>query len=115
MLPKLKAVFFSQPGSEPPSQPVRDWLMKLSLDERHEIGADIQAVQFGWPLGLPLVRHLQGDIWEVRSRLPTRIARVLFAVKNNTIYLLHGFIKTTQKTPAEDLKLAEKRWKLLIN
>jgi phage-related protein len=115
MLPKLKAVFFTQPGSEPPSQPVRDWLRKLPMDERQEIGSDIQAVQFGWPLGLPLVRHLQGDLWEVRSRLPTRIARVIFAVEGGTIYLLHGFIKTTQKTPAEDLKLAEKRWKLLTN
>jgi phage-related protein len=115
MLPKLKAVFFTQPGSEPPSQPVRDWLKKLPMDERQEIGSDIQAVQFGWPLGLPLVRHLQGDLWEVRSRLPTRIARVIFTVEGGTIYLLHGFIKTTQKTPAEDLKLAEKRWKLLTN
>lgn len=115
MLPKLKAAFFTQPGSEPPSQPVRDWLKKLTMEERKEIGSDIQAVQFGWPLGLPLVRHLQGDLWEVRSRLPTRIARVIFAVENDTIYLLHGFIKTTQKTPSEDLKLAEKRWKLLTN
>ena len=115
MLPKLKAVFFTQPGSEPPSQPVRDWLKKLPIDERQEIGSDIQAVQFGWPLGLPLVRHLQGDLWEVRSRFPTRIARVIFAVEDGTIYLLHGFIKTTQKTPAEDLKLAEKRWKLLTS
>jgi phage-related protein len=113
MFPKLRAVFFTQPGSEPPSQPVRDWLKKLSADERKEVGSDIQAVQFGWPLGLPLVRHLQGDLWEVRSRLQTRIARVIFAVENDTIYLLHGFIKTTQKTPLEDLKLAERRWKLL--
>ena len=115
MLPKLKAVFFTQAGSEPPSQPVRDWLKKLPLHERQEIGGDIQAVQFGWPLGLPLVRHLQGDLWEVRSRLPTRIARVIFAVEGETIYLLHGFIKTTQKTPVEDLNLAEKRWRQLTS
>lgn len=111
MLPKLKAVFYAQPGSEPPSQPVRDWLLRLSKPERIEIGGDIQAVQFGWPLGLPLVRHLQGDLWEVRTSLSTRIARVIFAVEGGTIYLLHGFIKTTQKTPQADLDLALKRWK----
>ena len=27
------------------------------------------------------------------------------------MYLLHGFIKTSQKTPPEDIALAEKRWK----
>ncbi len=110
VLPKLKAVFYAEPGSEPPSQPVREWLKKLPQHERAEIGSDIQAVQFGWPLGLPLVRHLKGDLWEVRSSLANRIARVVFAVRDDTIVLLHGFIKTTQKTPADDLALAEKRW-----
>ena len=111
MLPKLKVSFYAQPGSEPPSQPVRDWLKRLPLEERKEIGADIQAVQFGWPMGLPLVKHLQGDLWEVRSSLPNRIARVIFAVEGNTMFLLHGFIKTTPKTPPADMAIAQKRWK----
>lgn len=111
MLPKLRAVFYSQPDSDPPSQPVREWLLALPKAERVEIGGDIQAVQFGWPMGLPLVRHLHGDLWEVRSQLPTRIARVVFAVQGDVIYLLHGFIKKTQRTPPADLALAQQRWK----
>jgi phage-related protein len=111
ILPKLKAAFYAQLGSEPPRQPVRDWLLSLPKSERTEIGGDIQAVQFGWPLGLPLVRHLQGDFWEVRTSLENRIARVIFTVEGNTMYLLHGFIKTTQKTQPTDLELAQKRWK----
>ena len=111
MLPKLKAIFHAQPGSQPPSQPVRNWLLSLPKSERVQIGGDIQAVQFGWPMGLPLVRHLQGDLWEVRTSLSNRIARVIFAMENDTMYLLHGFIKTTQKTPLADLELAQKRWK----
>ena len=83
----------------------------MPKEERVEIGGDIQAVQFGWPLGLPLVRHLRGDLWEVRTSLGNRIARVIFAVEDDTMYLLHGFIKTTQKTPPDELALAEKRWK----
>ena len=111
MLPKLSAAFYSQPGSSPPSQPVREWLKRLPREERLEIGGDIQAVQFGWPLGMPLVRHLQGDLWEVRTMLATRIARVIFAVHGNAMYLLHGFIKKSQKTSPADLALAQKRWK----
>lgn len=110
MLAKLSAAFFSQAGSEPPSQPVREWLRSLLREERLEIGGDIQSVQFGWPLGMPLVKHLQGDLWEVRSTLRTRIARVIFAVDGNTMYLLHGFIKSSQKTAPADLALAQKRW-----
>lgn len=111
MPPKLKAAFYAQPGSAPVSQPVREWLLSLPKPERVEIGGDIQAVQFGWPLGLPLVRRLRGDLWEVRSSLGNRIARVIFAVEGGTMYLLHGFIKATQKTPLADLELAQKRWK----
>lgn len=37
-------------------------------------------VPFGWPIGLSPVDHIDGDIWEVRTRLASRIARVLFVV-----------------------------------
>jgi len=84
------------------------WFTK---EERLEIGGDIQAVQFGWPMGLPLVRHLRGDLWEVRTSLGNRISRVIFAIEGDTMYLLHGFIKTTRKTPSKDMDLAQRRWK----
>ncbi len=44
-------------------------------------------VQFRWPLGMPLVDHLGSGIWEVRSKLPTRIARTLFFVHEGEIGL----------------------------
>ena len=43
--------------------------------------------------------------------MPNRIARVLFAVCDDEIILLHGFVKQTQKTPGDDIALAEARWK----
>ncbi len=91
------------------AEPVRDWLKSLPALERKAIGEDIKAVQFRWPLGMPLVRKLSGKIWEVRTQLPTRIARVLFTVKDGRMVLLHGFIKKTQAAPAADLRLAEDR------
>ena len=90
---------------------VRAWLMSLSVDERKRIGTDIAYVQFKWPLGKPRVDHLRGNIWEIRTRLPNRIARVLFAVTGDELILLHGFIKQTRKAPSEDIALAEARWK----
>jgi len=66
-------------------------------------------VQFRWPLGMPLVANVGPGIWEVRSKLPTRIARTLFFVHEEEIVLLHGFIKKTRKTPKEDRALALQR------
>jgi phage-related protein len=69
-------------------------------------------VQFGWSIEMPLVRSLKDGLWEVRSSLPSqRIARVLLCFHEETLMVLHGFIKKTQKTPAEDLELAKRRMK----
>ena len=59
--------------------------------------------------GVALGGRLGGGIWEVRSRLSNRIARTLFFVRNETIVLLHGFIKKTRVTPSHDLALAQQR------
>ncbi len=102
----LPVLFFR---TETGNEPVREWLKQLPEDERHIIGEDLKTLQFRWPLGMPLVRSLGGGLWEVRSRLPTRIARCLFYAPKGRLVLLHGFIKKTQKTPPEDKALALKR------
>ena len=73
----------------------------------------MKTVQFGWPLGMPLVRNMGNGIWEVRIRLENRIARVLFVLDGSTMVLLHGFIKKTQGTSQPDLDLAKGRLKQL--
>ena len=107
-IPKLSAYFYrTATGSEP----VREWLRGLSKAERQIIGEDIAYVQYKWPIGKPRVDHLRGSIWEVRSSIGNRIARVLFAVEKSEMVLLHGFVKKTQKTDATDIELALKRFK----
>src|ERR1700677_2366699 len=93
-------------------EPVREWLQGLERADRRAIGLDLMRVQFGWPIGMPLVRSLKDGLWEVRSALPSqRIARLIICFHQKTLVVLHGFIKKTQKTPAEDLELAERRMK----
>ena len=106
ILPVLGVGFYQSPSG---TEPVRDWLRQLPAYERHAIGEDIKTIQFRWPLGMPLVRKITGDIWEVRTNLPTRIARVLFCVKAGKMVLLHGFIKKTQATPQQEIDLALSR------
>ena len=109
-IPILSVKFFR---TEAGSEPVREWLLSLSPTDRKTIGEDIKTVQFGWPMGMPLVDHLGGDIWEVRIRLDNRIARVLFVTEGGVMVLLHGFIKKQQKTSKPDLDVAKDRLKQL--
>jgi phage-related protein len=65
--------FRSKAGREP----VLEWLRTLDKEDRRTIGLDLMRVQFGWPIGMPLVRSLNDGLWEVRSSLPSRrIARL---------------------------------------
>jgi len=102
--------------TEAGAEPVRDWLKHgLPKEECITVGADIKAVEFGWPVGLPLCRALGNGLWEVRSNLPNRIARVIFFVHGNHMVLLHGFIKKQQKTPQSDIDLALTRKRQVEN
>jgi phage-related protein len=89
---------------------VLDWLKGLAAEERAMIGQDLMRVQFRWPAGMPLCRPLGDGLWEVRSDCPgNRTARLLFCIVESRSVILHGFIKKTQKTPDDDLKLALRR------
>jgi phage-related protein len=104
--PILSVVFFVTAAG---NEPVRDWLLGLSRDDRRAVGFDIKTAQYGWPLGMPLIRKLEPGLWEIRSHVATGIARVLFTVEGDTMALLHGFIKKSQKMPEPDLKTAKQR------
>ncbi|WP_225774414.1 type II toxin-antitoxin system RelE/ParE family toxin [Pseudomonas sp. Marseille-Q5115] len=104
--PILKVRFFC---TEAGNEPVREWLSGLPREDRRAIGMDIKTVQYGWPLGMPVVRKFEAGLWEVRVGLADTIARVIFAVEGDTMVLLHGFIKKSQKTPASDLDTARRR------
>lgn len=90
-------------------EPVRDWLKSLSRQCRRSIGEDIKTLQFGWPIGMPLARKLEKELWELRTILPIGIARTFFTVRGHRIVLLHGFVKKSQKIPAKELRIAKRR------
>lgn len=98
--------------SESGREPVRDWILELSLEDGKQVGEDLKTAEFGWPIGMPVCRQLTGHrgLYEVRSNLSDgRIARVLFVIDGSDIVLLHGFIKNTQKTPQSDIDTAVRR------
>jgi phage-related protein len=102
---RVPAIFYR---TEAGGEPVREWLKRLSPDDRKRIGEDIKTVEFGWPIGMPVCKPLGDGVFEVRTSLAQhRIARVLFYIdRKSRMVLLHGFIKKTQKTPQEELEVA---------
>jgi len=105
IIKKLEVKFYATGQGR---EPVRLWLKELKKEDKKVIGEDIKTVQFGWPLGMPLVRNLEKGLSDLKGE---RIARVIFFMASNTMILVHGFIKKSQKTPQLELEIARKRKK----
>ncbi len=58
-LKSITVVFFRTPVG---NEPARDWLKGLSASDKKIIGEDLKAVEYSWPVGLPLVRKLEADL-----------------------------------------------------
>ena len=93
--------------------PVEDYIMALANknDKDSRIKANkilayiLRLKEYGHHVGEPYVKHLDGEIWELR---PLR-DRVLFAAwEGNGFILLHHFMKTTQKTPRQEIEQAKR-------
>lgn len=108
MRKRLPAVFYRSASGR---EPVRDWLKGLNKAERFRIGSDLKTVEYGWPVGMPTCRPLGSGLYEARTPLGNRTARVVFCIVEGRMVLLHGFIKKSRKMPKTDLDLALERKK----
>lgn len=109
----ISVTFYETPAG---SEVVLDFIRKLPQDDRKKVGLDLKTLQFGYPLGMPLCRHLRSQIWELRSSLPSgNEARLLyfFDSEKQLITVVNAFIKKTQTTPNSAIELALKRKKEL--
>ncbi|MBF1001077.1 MAG: type II toxin-antitoxin system RelE/ParE family toxin [Lachnospiraceae bacterium] len=99
-------------GEQPALSYLKELLGKKDKDSRIRAGKIHDYInllrEYGTFIGEPAVKHIEGDIWELR---PAR-DRVLFvAWHNNGYVLLHAFEKHTQKTPEREKKRAREEYK----
>lgn len=102
-------------GKEPVLEYLRNLAGKKDKDSRikaNKIRDYVKVLsQYGTQAGEPYIKHLDGEIWELR---PVR-DRILFVAWHNDGYvLLHSFMKKTQKTPAREIAQAKRELADLI-
>ncbi len=77
-------------------------------------------MRFAWPIEQlrlhnvqvrpPLVKHVEGKLWELREESQTNIYRLLYVfAAGRQIVFLHGFQKKTDKLPRRELEIARAR------
>jgi phage-related protein len=63
----------------------------------------------------PLVKHLEGPLWELREESQTNIYRIIYVFHTGRrIVFLHGFQKKSQKTPRREIEIAAARYRDLL-
>lgn len=89
--------------------------LPLSIRAKFEAILD-KMMEYGSDLGLPFTRAMEKGLFEIRAKGQEGIARGFFCtISNNTIVILHIFIKKTEATPKKELELAIKRLKEVKN
>ena len=69
-------------------------------------------MEFGPNLRMPHSRAMGGGLFELRARGREGIGRTFYCfVIGQRVVILHAFVKKTQETPEQDLKIARKRMK----
>ena len=66
---------------------------------------------FGPDLGMPHTRAIGQGLYELRLKSKEGLRRVMFALFQQDIVMLHLFAKKTEKTPLKELALARQRMK----
>ncbi|MBI4321426.1 MAG: type II toxin-antitoxin system RelE/ParE family toxin [Chloroflexi bacterium] len=91
--------------------PVLEFLQALDEDAQHSLGWAIEQLRVrNVTAREPLVRHLEGKLWELRRESKTNINRLLyFFFTGRRIVFVHGFQKKTQKTSRAEIEIGFKR------
>ncbi len=104
-------IFYKTPSGQ---CPVKEFLTNLPDKERQKIAWVLTLVRDFQIVPKEYFKKLRNtdEIWEVRSSHGGNAARLLgFLHKGNLVILTNGFMKKSQKTPAQEIALAEQRKK----
>ena len=94
---------------------VREFIDGLPIETKNKVRGTLKLLEdYGILIGAPLAKQIIGtSLWELRT-LGESSVRIFYIAKiNRTFWLLHGFIKKSQKTPESEIKMALKRLKEL--
>ena len=96
--------------------PVEEGIEGLPVPDQAKVYAFISKLEeVGYRLGVPFVKPIEGKLKELRIPVSPGQYRVFFFFHHGEdFYLLHGFLKKTQKTPPKEIETAKKRMKYII-
>ena len=95
------------------NQPIKKYLSELASNTDKDSRVKLSKIDYylqalrehGTRAGEPFVKHIEGDIWELR---PLRDRFFFFCWRGDRFILLHHFVKKTRKTPPQEIEQAKR-------
>jgi len=89
---------------------IEDFIFDLLPDDQDKISGAIEALS-NKKFDSVYIKQLRGDIKELKVKK----YRLIFFIHEEIVYFLSIFIKKTNKTPQNEIDMAEKNYKLITN
>ena len=112
----MKVIYFYR--TESGSCPVEEFLESLQSKQAQKVAWVLQLIEEFDVVPVQYFKKLVNtdDLWEVRVQIGGNIFRIIgFLDDEQLVVLNHAFQKKTQKTPKNDIKLAEMRKRYYLN
>ena len=96
------------------TKPVGQFIKTLDAKMKAKVVSDLHRLEMlGSEAREPLSKHLEDDIFELRSILGNDIVRILYFFDDDKVIIAtNGFVKKQQKTPRSEIELAKSREKI---
>ena len=97
--------------------PVEEFIASLSTEDQVRffdvvVGIELEGLEYR----RVVFRHLRAKLWEIKFQAPSGGYRIMYVVLQGDLMIwLHAFKKKSQKTPLDDLRLAERRMKEVLD
>lgn len=85
---------------------VKKFISNLQKDTQSKVLRYIELLEkFGPNLRMPYAKRITKDLYELRIR-GKQETRIFYTIRSNKAFLLHGYVKKTNKTPLREIKKA---------
>ena len=92
--------------------PIAEFIREVPAKAKKKIIRNLRLVEtYGHEAleSLDLRKYADHGIWEMKIRFNKIAYRIFFVIRNGVVWLLHAFIKQSQKTPIREIRTALKR------
>ncbi len=88
---------------------VEKFISKLQKPTKSKVSRYLELLEdYGFNLKMPYSKKISANLYELRIRGKQEV-RIFYTINNGAVFLLHGFIKKTNKTPVREIRTALNR------